>query len=157
MVVGGSGGMTGAPMLAGAAAMRAGAGMVWCALPGLDAARRAAGSEVITRALPADASGSLAPGAADDLLSSAARFRAPALGPGLGREGAVAPEGRSLVARAEIPLVVDADGLNALADDLAPLRDRAARSAVTVLTPHDGEFARLAGAPAGADRVGAAR
>ena len=53
LVVGGSGGMTGAPMLASRAAMRSGAGMVVCGLPGDDAAHRAAGAEVITRVLPA--------------------------------------------------------------------------------------------------------
>ena len=49
--------MTGAPMFVSHAAMRAGAGIVWCGLPGDDAALRAAGSEVITRALPATPDG----------------------------------------------------------------------------------------------------
>ena len=64
MVVGGSGGMTGAPMLASRAALRAGAGIVWCGLPGDDAARHASGGEVITRALPS-ADGNLSPTAVD--------------------------------------------------------------------------------------------
>ena len=64
MVVGGSGGMTGAPMFASHAAMRAGAGMVWCGIPGDEAARRAGGSEVVTRT--PDNDGVLAPEAAGD-------------------------------------------------------------------------------------------
>jgi hydroxyethylthiazole kinase-like uncharacterized protein yjeF len=55
------------------------------------------------------------------------------------------------------PLVLDADGLNALAGDLTPLQARASRGRATVVTPHDGEFARLAGEPVGDDRVDAAR
>ena len=56
-----------------------------------------------------------------------------------------------------MPLVLDADGLNALAGDLAPLRARRADGRATVLTPHDGEYARLVGTPVGDDRIGAAR
>ena len=52
MVVGGSDGMTGAPMFVSHAAMRVGAGIVWCGLPGAETARRASGTEVITKALP---------------------------------------------------------------------------------------------------------
>src|SRR5262249_51212245 len=53
MVVGGSSGMTGAPLMVSHAAMRAGAGIVWCCVPGEEAAARASGTEVITRSLPA--------------------------------------------------------------------------------------------------------
>src|SRR2546430_9545689 len=56
-VVGGSGGMTGAPSFVSHAAMRAGAGIVWCGVPGDEAAARASGTEVITKALPATADG----------------------------------------------------------------------------------------------------
>lgn len=156
MVVGGSDGMTGAPMFVSHAAMRAGAGIVWCCLPGDDAARRAAGTEVITRALPATAGGALAPLAADVVLADISRFRALAVGPGLGRDPAIREAVSALVAGARVPLVLDADGLNALAGDLEPLRARQSLGAVTVLTPHDGEYARLAGEPVGADRMAAA-
>jgi NAD(P)H-hydrate epimerase len=53
--------------------------------------------------------------------------------------------------------VLDADGLNALNGDLAPLRVRQTLGAPTVLTPHDGEYARLAGEPVADDRIAAAR
>jgi NAD(P)H-hydrate epimerase len=152
-VVGGSMGMTGAAMLAGRAALRAGAGIVVTGLPG-DAAVRASGGEVITRALPATADGALDEAAAKEVLDGLDRFRALVVGPGLGRAGTTVAAVRRLVAEAPVPLVLDADGLNALGGDVGLL---ASRPAVTVLTPHAGEYARLAGEPVGDDRVAAAR
>ena len=157
MVVGGSGGMTGAPMFVSHAAMRAGAGIVWCGLPGDAAAARASGSEVITRALPATKDGALAPLAAEAVLADISRFRAFALGPGLGSDPAVRQAVFALVAEARVPLVLDADGLNALNGDLEPLRTRQTLGAPTIVTPHDGEYARLAGQPVGDDRIAAAQ
>jgi NAD(P)H-hydrate epimerase len=159
LVVGGSGGMTGAPLLVSRAAMRAGAGIVWCALPGADTARAAAGGEVITKGLPADASGFLARGAVESLLADVGRFASVALGPGLG--GAGDPDlqfvVRTMVAEARPPLVLDADGLNALAGDFTSLQARRTTGAPAVLTPHAGEYQRLMGAPVGDDRLAAAR
>jgi ADP-dependent NAD(P)H-hydrate dehydratase / NAD(P)H-hydrate epimerase len=160
LVVGGSGGMTGAPLLVSHAAMRAGAGIVWCALPGEDAARRAAGGEVITKALPADEpDGTLARGALEPLLADVGRFAALAVGPGLGGVGEPDLQFvvRGLVAEARPPLVLDADGLNALAGDFTSLQARRTLGAPAVLTPHAGEYQRLMGAPVGGDRLGAAR
>ncbi|MFI5047659.1 MAG: NAD(P)H-hydrate dehydratase [Acidimicrobiia bacterium] len=157
MVVGGSGGMTGAPMLASDAAMRAGSGMVVCGLPGDDAAQRAAGGVVITRALPALDDGALAVDAVDAVLSQLERFRVLALGPGLGRHPDTQRAVRELLAHTEIPIVLDADGLNALDGRVHLLANRAEGGAVTVVTPHDGEYRRLTGADVGADRVAAAR
>jgi hydroxyethylthiazole kinase-like uncharacterized protein yjeF len=159
LAVGGSGGMTGAPMLVSHAAMRAGAGIVWCALPGHDAARLASGTEVITRALPADDAGVLTRAAADALLGDVGRFAALAVGPGLGGVGdpAVQFVVRTLVAEARNPLVLDADGLNALAGDLAQLRARHTLGGPIVLTPHSGEYQRLMGAPVGSNRIAAAQ
>lgn len=153
-VVGGSGGMTGAPTLASHAAMRAGAGIVWCGVPGADAAARASGTEVITKALPSDRDGALTADAADAVLAAADRFRAVALGPGLGRAGGTEDAVRRLVADLVVPLVVDADGLHALAGHREGLR---ARAVPAVLTPHAGEYAALRGEPPGADRLAAAR
>lgn len=153
-VVGGSGGMTGAAALASRAALRAGAGIVWCGVPGVDAAARASGTEIITRALPATASGSLDAGAADVVLGESERFRALAIGPGLGRGAAVASVVRRIVRDAPQPIVVDADGLHALVGHLDELR---ARAVPAVLTPHEGEFAALRGAQVGPDRLAAAR
>ena len=152
LVVGGSGGMSGAPTFVSHAAMRAGAGIVWCAVPGHDAAARGSGSEVITKALPATDDGALA--GLGDLPASLERFRAASVGPGLGTADATRAAVRELVAKTPVPLVLDADGLNAFAGQAGALRER---PAPTVLTPHDGEYARLAGDPVGDDRVDAAR
>jgi len=144
MVVGGSDGMTGAPVMVSQAAMRAGAGIVWCCIPGEGGAAGVAATEVITKDL-ADVT---------DALEHVERFRALVVGPGLGRDDRVAAAVRELVAKAPVPLVLDADGLNALAGDLSSLE---ARRAPTIVTPHEGEYARLAGEPVGTDRLAAAR
>ena len=157
MVVGGSGGMTGAPLLASRAAMRSGSGMVFCALPGTDAARQASGSEVITRALPAVDNGALATAATAVVLEQIDRFGALALGPGLGGHPDTRRAVCELAAKVPVPVVLDADGLNALDGDLSVLADRGAAGGVTVLTPHDGEYRRLMGSPVGDDRIAAAQ
>jgi ADP-dependent NAD(P)H-hydrate dehydratase / NAD(P)H-hydrate epimerase len=154
LVVGGSGGMTGAPSFVSHAAMRAGAGIVWCSVPGAEAAARASGTEVITKALSATPEGALDEPAAAEVLKAVDRFRALVVGPGLGRDDRTAAAVRRIVAEAAIPLVLDADGLNALDGDVAPLR---ARTAPAVLTPHAGEYVHLAGEKVGPDRVAAAR
>ena len=160
LTVGGSGGMTGAPMLVSHAAMRAGAGIVWCALPGDDAARLASGTEVIMKPLPADDAGVMR-AAGRRRRSSPTSVGSPALavGPGLGGVGDpdVQFVVRTLVAEARQPLVLDADGLNALAGDLAQLRARQTLGGPVVLTPHAGEYQRLMGAPVGSNRLVAAQ
>jgi NAD(P)H-hydrate epimerase len=158
LVVGGSNGMVGAPVLAGSAALRAGAGMVVCAVPGREAAAAVSGRELVARALPATSDGSLEEGAADEVLKDLARFRALAIGPGLGREPSAQSAVRRVVAEADVPLVIDADALNAIAVDPSVMEARAgAGLAPPVLTPHAGEYERLAGRPVGEDRVVAAR
>jgi NAD(P)H-hydrate epimerase len=151
-VVAGSPGMRGAAALCARAAQRAGAGMVRVGSPGLHASEHPAG-EAVARGLPAtdwDV----------DVLADLERFKALVVGPGLGRSPATSEAVRRLVVAAPAPVIVDADGLNALgeAGAIADLLSRRAGSAPSVvLTPHDGEFARLAGHPPGPDRIGAAR
>jgi ADP-dependent NAD(P)H-hydrate dehydratase / NAD(P)H-hydrate epimerase len=152
LVVGGSGGMTGAPMLVSRAAMKVGAGMVWCGVPGPDAAAAASGGEVITKALPATADGGLT--GLGEVAADLDRFRAVVVGPGLGGAPETRAAVRSIVADVAAPMVLDADGLNTFEGDARAL---ATRTGATVLTPHEGEFARLTGAPVGPDRVAAAR
>jgi NAD(P)H-hydrate epimerase len=92
------------------------------------------------------------------VLRDLSRFGALVLGPGLGRDERTQSAVIQLVADTPIPLVLDADGLNALRGDLAPLRIRHTMlEATAVLTPHDGEFTRLVGEPPGKDRIAAAR
>ncbi len=153
-VVAGSPGMTGAPLMVSRAAMRAGAGYVRLGLPGVDPG--AAGlppSEAVFSTLPAE-------GWDHDALGWVERCRALVVGPGLGGaetgSGTKGPVARILVG-ASCPAVVDADGLNAIGSLAAFAAITADRMAPTVLTPHDGEFERLAGGPPGADRIDAAR
>jgi hydroxyethylthiazole kinase-like uncharacterized protein yjeF len=156
LVVGGSAGMIGAPRLTARAALRTLSGMVVAAVPGADAAARVGGGEVVARAMPATAGGALDTSAADELLGKyIQRFKALALGPGLGRAPETAAAVARLVAEAPIPLVIDADALTLLADDPSPFASRS-ELPLALITPHDGEYARLAGHPIGDDRIAAA-
>jgi NAD(P)H-hydrate epimerase len=158
LVVGGSAGMVGAPLFAGHAAARCGAGMVVCAVPGAEGASRAGGSEIVARAMPATLEGALAADAADAVLADIERFRALAIGPGLGRDARTQTAVRRIVAQCPIPVVVDADALYALsADPDAFAARRNAGYPPAVLTPHVAEYARLAYKAVDADRVVAAR
>ncbi len=140
IVCGGSTGLTGAPSMASESAMRAGAGYVTACIPAsLNAIFESRLMEVMTVPLP-DRDGSLEPGGRDVVLERAARSDALVLGPGLGRTEAALELARSLARAAELPLLIDADGLNAHAGELESL---AGRRAATVLTPHAGELARL--------------
>ncbi len=158
LVVGGSTGMIGAPLMASHAASRCGAGMVVCGLPGAEAAARASQGEIVARALPATDDGALDAGAAAAILKDVERFHAVAIGPGLGRDDRTQQAIRQIVADCPVAIVVDADALNALAVDPSALqRRRAAGFPRAVLTPHAGEYARLAGEPVAVDRVESAR
>jgi NAD(P)H-hydrate epimerase len=148
-VVAGSPGMVGAATFTTRAAMRAGAGYARLASPGVSAGELPAG-EHVGRSLPHGDWHT-------DVLGDLGRSRALAVGPGLGRERETIDAVRRLVAgAADVPVVVDGDGLHALGDDAADIV--AARRAATVLTPHDGEFATLSGGHRpGPDRFADAR
>jgi hydroxyethylthiazole kinase-like uncharacterized protein yjeF len=142
LVCGGSTGLTGAPCMASEAAMRAGAGYVTALVPAsLDPIFEARLLEVMTVPLP-DADGALTGAACEQVLERAGRAGALVLGPGLGRSEATFELVRALAAHLTVPLVLDADGLNAHAGRLESLAER---SAATILTPHAGELARLLG------------
>jgi NAD(P)H-hydrate epimerase len=122
-------------------AMRAGAGWTRAAVPAsLNQIFEVKLTEVMSVPLPDDA-GHLLEDAADAVLDAAARADAVTLGPGLGREPGSFSLAQTLVEQIEQPLLVDADGLNALAQ--ANLAPATRRSAPLVLTPHAGEMARL--------------
>ncbi len=157
MVVGGSRGMTGAPMLAAKAAQRAGAGMVVAAMPGT-AALAESGSEIVTQVLATTAGDAIDDAAVDEIVATSARFHVVIVGPGLGRSETAMRLVRSLVEQVNIPLVIDADALHALADDGGVLERRWSKGfAPVVLTPHAGEYAALTGGAPAADRVAATR
>ena len=140
LVCGGSTGLTGAPCLASEAAMRAGAGYVTAMVPAsLNIVFEQRLLEVMSVPLP-DSGGALTLDAAELVLERSARAGALVLGPGLGRAHGSVELARTVARRAEIPLLLDADGLNAHAGRVESL---ASRPAATVVTPHAGELARL--------------
>jgi hydroxyethylthiazole kinase-like uncharacterized protein yjeF len=143
LVVGGSMGLSGAPVMAARAAMRAGAGYVTALVPQGIQAILASGRtpELMTGGLP-ERDGALSEDGLEQALQASGRGGALALGPGLGRTEAAAAFARRLAQESKLSLVLDADGLNAHAGLLG---DLAGRSAGTVLTPHAGELGRLLG------------
>lgn len=148
-VVAGSVGMTGAAVLASRGAARAGAGMVQ--LSGIGCLVVDAPVEVVQRPLQGIAW-------AKTLLDSLDRFHALVIGPGIGRDDSTAEQTRAAVLDAPLPAVIDGDALWAMAwnaEGAGALLRR--RTRPTVLTPHDGEYTLLTGAPPAADRLVAAR
>jgi hydroxyethylthiazole kinase-like uncharacterized protein yjeF len=140
LVAGGARGLSGAPCLAAEAAQRAGAGYVTACVPAsLETIFEVRLLEVMTRGLP-DADGAHTGAGVDAVLELAQRGGALVAGPGVGRTDGAAAFVRRLVREADVPVLLDADGLNAHAGDLAAL---ASRRAATVLTPHEGELGRL--------------
>lgn len=134
LIVAGSEGYTGAPVFAAQGALRSGAGLVYLGVP------RDVYPMVATRcssAMPFPL-----PDDTEQLVERARSCDVVLAGPGMGRS----PRAQQIVFRLmediEGPLVLDADGLNALEGQTQRLRTR---TGLTVLTPHDGEFARLAG------------
>lgn len=139
-ILAGSVGFTGAPVLAAAGALKTGAGLVTVAVP--ESAYPSAAAKLLC-AMPKplrEKNGVVAEGALPDIFKALRAADAALVGPGLGRADTVA---RAVIAEATCPLVVDADGLNALAGHIDVLDAR--RDKVTVLTPHFGEFCRLLG------------
>lgn len=149
-VVAGSAAMMGAARLCSEAAMRMGAGIVHLGTPGI-VSDRSTPTEVVRRPLAAL-------GWSKDVLTDAERFRAMVLGPGLGRDDGIATEARKVIAAWDRPLVIDGDGLFAVAWGGDGARDIVrSRPSSTVVTPHDGEYTALLGHPPSADRIESAR
>jgi len=142
LVLAGSLGKTGAAVLAGTAALRAGAGLVTVATPAAALALVAASRpELMTEPLPTRAE-TLSPESLPRALELAEARDAVVLGPGLGQGREIQEFVSEFVARCTRPIVIDADGLNALA--AVSLRGLP-RAAATLLTPHPGEMGRLLG------------
>lgn len=134
LIVAGSEGYTGAPVFAAEGALRSGAGLVYLGVP------RDVYPMVATRcssAMPFPL-----PDDTEQLVERARSCDVVLAGPGMGRSLQAQQLVFRLIEEVEGPLVLDADGLNALEGQTQRLR---ARTGLTVLTPHDGEFARLAG------------
>jgi len=147
LVIAGSVGKTGAAVLAATAALRSGVGLVTVATPSLALPTVAAGRpEAMTEPLPATPEGTLSAEGVERALALAAARSAVVIGPGIGASDEVRRFVEAFVPRCPVPLLVDADGLNALASSLGGAAVLLARrSWPTVVTPHPGEMARLSG------------
>jgi NAD(P)H-hydrate epimerase len=141
LVVGGSRGMSGAAVLCAGAALRSGAGLVRAAVPAEALPIVAQANPcIMTAGLAHDDAGRFAEGALAEALALAQASDVVALGPGLGRSLALTTFVARFIQQCSKPQVVDADALNALAEDAAVLKRHAAP---VIITPHPGEFARL--------------
>jgi NAD(P)H-hydrate epimerase len=147
-VAAGSPGMEGSAILCTRGAMAAGAGMIRLGSPGSPSA--AWPTEVVRIQLPAE-------GWAETFVTASAKCKAVVLGPGLGTGEATAGEIRAVIAAVPVPLVIDADALTALGGTAAARLLIEKRSAPSILTPHDGEYARLNGSAPTEDRLASAR
>ena len=138
----GSEGYTGAPALSAMGALRSGAGLVFLGVPRCIYAIEAVKlTEPIVFPLP-DQEGTVSEYALKQVLSMLPRMDAVLIGPGLGKSQGVTELVTGVLQEFQGPLVLDADGINAIAMHKDILRGR---NGVTVLTPHAGEFARLGG------------
>jgi NAD(P)H-hydrate epimerase len=157
LVIAGSVGKSGAAALAAEGGLRAGAGLVTVACPqAIQEVLAGKVTEAMTVPLP-DRDGGLVSEGWQALQVLWGGKSAVALGPGLGQREETFVLARRVVRECPLPLVIDADGLNALAGHAEILLER---RAATVLTPHPGEMARLAGCDIAAverDRLGNAR
>ena len=155
-ILGGSVGYTGAPVLAAQAAVRSGAGLVSVGVPTpIWAVAAAKLDEAMPYPLPAGKEGQLSLEAGEVVHHKLTGCGVCLIGPGLGRGNGVAAVVRHLLGEIHIPVVLDADGINALEGHIDVLDAR--QGLHTILTPHDGEFARLGGDLSDGDRLGAAR
>jgi NAD(P)H-hydrate epimerase len=145
LVVAGSRGKTGAAYLTAVGALRSGAGLVTVATPrSCQDLVASMGPEYMTECIDESSSG-LDPAAADGILNLGRDVMA--VGPGLGQAPGTQEFVRALIRGATMPMVIDADGLNAFGQDADLLRGREGRA--VIITPHPGEMARLVGVSSG--------
>jgi len=158
LVVAGSPGKTGAAAMAAASALRAGAGLVTLAVAqSLNPIMETLLLEAMTAPLPEVDSGILGVSCFERVMQLLAKMHCLAIGPGLGQNSDTRKLVLRLVAESQVPMVIDADGLNNLSADTEVLRQA---TSPVILTPHPGEMARLTGTTSSAiqsDRVRAAR
>jgi ADP-dependent NAD(P)H-hydrate dehydratase len=144
LIVAGSRGMAGAAALCGGAALRSGAGLVRVATPSeIQPTVSSFEPSYMTYPLPCDENGLIRFGPARPVLERLiGHADVVAVGPGLGQSDDIQQLVGFLIASAQKPLIIDADGLNALVGQTDLLSQR---KCPVVLTPHPGEFARLTG------------
>ncbi len=152
-IVAGSSGMMGAALMCASGALRAGAGMVRLATLGGEVDSSAI-PEVVK--IPLGRFGEEYSNWSSRVIEEASRCKSLVVGPGLGRSPEVVSEIRKLLQNVPIPLVVDADGLYALGSRSEAVDVLRGRKDI-VLTPHDGEAARLTGCSISSNRIDEAR
>jgi NAD(P)H-hydrate epimerase len=155
LILSGSTGKTGAATLTALGALRAGAGLVTLGVPkSLNPILETKLTEAMTEPLPETSDGSLSLKAEKEIKALMDGKTALALGPGLSTNSETARLVRRIVAGSRLPMVIDADGLNALSQDRTSITSC---SETAILTPHPGEMARLTGIKTSAiqhDRIG---
>lgn len=145
-VIAGSRGKSGAACLASHAALRAGSGLVTAWVPAEIQSRVASSRpEIMTEGCPGTPLGAFSTEAVEPVISALEQLDAAGIGPGITTEGEAVGFVRSVVRRSTVPLVIDADGLNAFVGAVEQLRNDSGQP--LVLTPHPGEFARLVERP----------
>ncbi|MDD3879478.1 MAG: NAD(P)H-hydrate dehydratase [Syntrophomonas sp.] len=143
LLIGASQGLTGAIIMAAGAALKSGAGLVTAAVPESQLGVVDGGwMEIMSSPLAENSQGTIALEALPLIEGLLGQASACAIGPGMSRFSEASAILRLVLERAGIPVLIDADGLNALAEDLTVLKDR---QVPVVLTPHPGEMARLTG------------
>jgi NAD(P)H-hydrate epimerase len=159
LIVAGSTGKTGAAAMAANSAVRAGAGLVSLAVPAsLNAVLEVKTTEAMTVPIPDNNCGLFGVKAFNPILLAAMGKDAVALGPGISLNPGIVKLVKNLLKKVSQPLVIDADGLNVIAEEPDVLLGK--KSAKVILTPHPGEMGRLAAlsvAEVESDRIGVAR
>ncbi len=141
LVVAGSAGLTGAVYLAGEAALLTGSGLVTCAIPkSLNTILASKLAEVMTLPVEDADKGYFPISAFSEIMRFSEKAAAVAIGPGLSQRSEVKELVKKLVSAIEKPIILDADGINGICDDV-PVLKRARRE--VIITPHAGEMARL--------------
>jgi NAD(P)H-hydrate epimerase len=158
LVIGGSPGKTGAAAMTSQAAMRVGAGLVTLGVPkSLNIAMESLLTEVMTVALPENEDHSFGLSAFEKIMGLLKSKNGLAIGPGLGTGKPAQNLVQRVLQSSPVPVVVDADGLNALVGATASLKNL---KVPVVMTPHPGEMAKLAGKTAAGiqkNRIGESR
>ncbi|MEA3369618.1 MAG: NAD(P)H-hydrate dehydratase [Candidatus Ratteibacteria bacterium] len=142
-ILAGSLGLTGAAVLSALGALRSGAGLVTLGIPkSLNVIVAVKLTEAMTLPLPETSGQTLSLKAEREILNFSKRINVVALGPGLSQNKATVNLIKQLIKKINVPLVIDADGINALSGEPEILLQR---KAATIITPHPGEMSRLIG------------
>ena len=145
LIIGGSQGLTGAAAMAGDSALRTGAGLVTIGAPtGLNEILEIKLNEVMTKPFGRPDSLFLGADSAKEILEAAKDKDVVAIGPGLGKNDETKKLIYEILPQLDVPVVIDADGLNLIADDLTILKKI---KKDVILTPHPGEMSRMTGKP----------